>query len=101
MIETRFDEADLKQFLLLWYDYNVFNKGVKKKIIHIHKAIKYLLIFEGNTDFSKEKNDIIEHYSEWRAHMRSISEYCAREAFKEFQKNNMLPENSNIFYIWS
>ena len=99
MIETRFDEANLKQFLL--YDYNALasynkveekNKGIKNKFMRIHKAIKYLLTFEEETDFSKEKPDIIQHYSEWRANIRSMSEYCAHEVFKVFQENNVLPE---------
>ena len=101
MIETKFDEANLKQFLLLWYDYNALasynkveekNKGIKNKFMRIHKAIKYLLTFEEETDFSKEKPETVEHYSEWRANMRSMSEYCALEAFKVFQDNNVLPE---------
>ena len=75
MIETKFDETNLKQFLLLCHDYNVLlsynvvqdrNKGVKRKIMRIHKAIKYLLAFEEVTDFCKEKPNIFEYYSESR-----------------------------------
>ena len=55
MIETKFDEANLKKFLLLWYDYHaliLYNKvqdKIKDKFMHIHKAIKL---------FFKEKNVI-------------------------------------------
>ena len=69
--------------------------------MRIHKAIKYLLTFEEDTDFSKEKPDIVEHYSKWSADMRSMSKYCAREAFKEFRENIALPKNSKIFDIHS
>ena len=58
MIETKFDGANLKQFLLSWYDYNALilyvqekNKGVKNKFMRIHKAIKYLLTYEKDADF--------------------------------------------------
>ena len=60
--------------------------------MRIYKSIKYLLTFKADTEFSKEKPDIVEHYSEWRANMRSKSVYCARKAFKEFQESNMLTE---------
>ena len=60
--------------------------------MRFHRAIKYLLTLDEDTDFSNEKPDIVEHYSEQRANMRSMSEYCAREAFKEFQANNVLLE---------
>ena len=60
--------------------------------MRIHKAIKYLLIFEEDTDISKEKPYIVKHYSEWRANMRSMPEYCARDAFNVFRENNVLPE---------
>ena len=51
-----------------------------------------MLTFEEDTDFCKEKPDIVQHYLQWRAYMRSMSEYCAREAFQEFQENNVLSE---------
>ena len=60
--------------------------------MHIHKAIKYLSTSKEDTDFFKEKLDIVEHYAEWRANMRSISEYCEHETFKEIQQNNVLRE---------
>ena len=67
------------------------NKGVKNKFMQIHKAIKYLLIFEEDIDFSKEKPNIVEEYSEWRDHMSSMAEYCAQQAFDQFKKYNILP----------
>ena len=51
-----------------------------------------MLTFEEDTNFSKEEPDIVEYYTEWRANMHSMSEYCATEAFKEFQENNVLSE---------
>ena len=65
---------------------------MKNIFLPIYEAIKYLLTFEEDTDFSKEKPDIFEDNTEWRANMCAMSEYCAREAFKEFQLNNILSE---------
>ena len=65
MIDTKFDEANLKQFLLLWYDYHAltsYNKvqektrGVKNKFMRIHKVIKYLLTFEEDAVIFPKKN---------------------------------------------
>ena len=52
MIEKKCNDANLKQYLLFWYDCNRFssyndikeiNKGAKKKFMQFHKEIKYLL----------------------------------------------------------
>ena len=59
--------------------------------MRIHKAIKYLLTFEEDTIFSKENPNIVEEYSEWRAHVSSMLEYCAQQTFVQFKKYDVLP----------
>ena len=78
-------------FAILW---NFSNNIPDYKFLKNYKPSVSSKMYSGNGDlvanFSKEKPTNVEEYSEWRAYMSSMSEYCAQQAFDQFKKYNIL-----------